>query len=87
MQSENIKCDCDRVGDGKSTIGCAIAHKQSQVPSQLRSPRTQSHYTIPPKSHSNVSIVLTHPHHFVLRTTTCDNIDTAVYIWREIDVR
>ncbi|MEG4343509.1 hypothetical protein QUB70_09490 [Microcoleus sp. A003_D6] len=86
-QSENIKCDCARVGDGKSTIDWAIAHQQSQVPSPLRYPRTQSHYTIAEKSHSNVSIVLTHPHHFVLRTTTCDNIGTAVYIWRVIDVR
>ncbi|MEG4117125.1 hypothetical protein QUA43_06455 [Microcoleus sp. N9_B4] len=78
--------DSGATGKVRST-GRAIAHKQSQVPSHLRVPRTQSHYTIPPKSQCNVSIVLTHPHHFVLRTTTCDNIDTAVYIWRVIDVR
>ena len=65
----------------------ARSGKQSQVPSQLGFPRTQSHYTIADKSHSNVSIVLTYPHHFVLRTTTCDHIDTEVYIWRVIDVR
>ncbi|MEG5064717.1 hypothetical protein QUB33_13955 [Microcoleus sp. B3-A4] len=69
------------------SAGRAIAHKQSQVTSSLLSPRTQSHYSIAEKSHFNVSIVLTHPHHFVLITTTCDNIDTAVYIWRVIDVR
>ncbi|MEG5174213.1 hypothetical protein [Microcoleus sp. B3-D7] len=89
MQSENIKCECDRPGaTGKvRSAGRAIAHKQSQVTSSLLSPRTQSHYSIAEKSRFNVSIVLTHPHHFVLRTTTCDNIDTAVYIWRVIDVR
>ncbi|MEG5163089.1 hypothetical protein QUB37_22140 [Microcoleus sp. AT3-A2] len=89
MQSENIKCECDRPGaSGKvRSTGRAIAHKQSQVPSHLLYPRTQSHYTIAEKSHFNVSIVLTHPHHCVLITTTCDNIDTAVYIWRVIDVR
>ncbi|MEG4963691.1 MULTISPECIES: hypothetical protein [unclassified Microcoleus] len=89
MQSENIKCDCDRPGATEKvrSTGRAIAHKQSQVPSQLRSPRTPSHYTIAEKSDSDVSSVLTQPHHFVLRTTTCDNIRTAVYIWRVIDVR
>ncbi|MEG4371630.1 MULTISPECIES: hypothetical protein [unclassified Microcoleus] len=69
------------------STGWAIAHKQSQVPRRFRVPRTQSHYTIAEKSQFNVSIVLTHPHHCVIRTTTCDNIDTAVYIWRVIDVR
>ncbi|MEG4990269.1 hypothetical protein QUB08_31810 [Microcoleus sp. BR0-C5] len=89
MQSENIKCECDQPGaTGKvRSTARAIAHKQSQLTSQFLSPRTQSHYTIAEKSHSHVSIVLTQPHHFVLRTTTCDNIDTAVYIWRVIDVR
>ncbi|MEG4326801.1 MULTISPECIES: hypothetical protein [unclassified Microcoleus] len=78
--------DSGASGKVRST-GRAIAHKQSQVPSHLLYPRTQSHYTIAEKSHFNVSIVLTHPHHCVLITTTCDNIDTAVYIWRVIDVR
>ncbi|MGB3268218.1 MAG: hypothetical protein WBA89_30220 [Microcoleus sp.] len=55
-------------------------------PSAL-SPRRQSHYTIAEKFHSCVAIALTHPHHFVLRNTICDSIDTAVYIWRVIDVR
>ena len=68
-------------------IDRAIAHNQSQVTSQSLCPRTQSYYTIAEKSHSNVSIALTHTHHFVVRNTTCDNIDTAVYIWRIIDVR
>ncbi|MEG3841746.1 hypothetical protein QT986_16145 [Microcoleus sp. herbarium14] len=76
---------CDPIA--ASNAGRAIAHKQSQVRSQLLSPRTRSHYSIPQKSHSNVSIALTHQHHFVLRTTTCDNIDTAIYIWRVFDVR
>ncbi|MBE9184480.1 hypothetical protein IQ270_07045 [Microcoleus sp. LEGE 07076] len=49
--------------------------------------RTPSHYTIAEKFHFCVSIALTQPHHFVLRTTTCDSIDTAIYIWRVIDVR
>ncbi|WP_150111591.1 hypothetical protein [Oscillatoria nigro-viridis] len=85
----NIKCECDRPGPtGKvRSRPPSIAHQQSQVTRHLRVPRTQSHYTIAEKSHFNVSIVLTHPHHFVLRTTTCDNIDTAIYIWRVIDVR
>ncbi|MCY7385031.1 MAG: hypothetical protein LH628_21110 [Microcoleus sp. CAN_BIN18] len=59
-------------------IDRAIAHKQSQVPSQLCCPRRQSYYTIAEKSNCHVSIALTHPHHFVVRTTTCDNIGTAV---------
>ncbi|MEG4427065.1 MULTISPECIES: hypothetical protein [unclassified Microcoleus] len=89
MQRGNIKCERSRPGATGKVIstGWAIAHKQSQVPRRFRVPRTQSHYTIAEKSQFNVSIVLTHPHHCVIRTTTCDNIDTAVYIWRVIDVR
>jgi len=52
-----------------------------------QSSKQQGNYTVPDQFNSNVSIALTHPHHFVLRVNTCDNIDTAVYIWRVLDVR
>ncbi|MEG4501537.1 hypothetical protein QUB05_30805 [Microcoleus sp. F10-C6] len=74
-------------GDEKSAIDRARDRPQGISSNKPIAPRTQSHYSIAEKSHFNVSIVLTHPHHFVLITTTCDNIDTAVYIWRVIDVR
>ncbi|MBE9123838.1 hypothetical protein IQ269_24320 [Tychonema sp. LEGE 07199] len=66
----------------------AIAHKQSQLPSKAPY-LPEGNHTIPllKNIHSPVAIALTHPHHFVLRNTTCDNIETAFYIWRVIDVR
>ncbi|MEG3974223.1 hypothetical protein QT970_06330 [Microcoleus sp. herbarium8] len=66
----------------------AIAHKQSQLTSPARH-LPEGKHTIPllKNIHSPVAIALTHPHHFVLRNTICDSIETAVYIWRVIDVR